>query len=68
MIGALITAWILSLFGINEMLIEVFQPFVQVKLTNSHYYVTFMLIGLLLEILNYIRRWLGEICRFSKRD
>lgn len=56
MIGALITAWILSLFGINEMLIEVFQPFVQVKLTNSHYYVTFMLIGLLLEILNYIRR------------
>lgn len=55
MIGALIIAWFLSLFGINEMLIEVFQPFAQVKLTNSHYYVVFLLIGLLLEILNYIK-------------
>lgn len=47
-IGGLIVAWILSLFGVDAMILEVVQPFVEtVKLTNSHYYVAFGLIGLI---------------------
>ena len=46
-IGGLITAWILSLFNINGMLIEVIQPMTSVVLTNSHYYVFIGMIGLI---------------------
>lgn len=47
-VGGLIVAWILSWFGVNTLLISVFQPFVtQVILTNAHYYVAFALIGLI---------------------
>lgn len=56
MIEILITAWFLTWFHIDDMLIKVFQPFVQIQLTNSHYYVTFMLIGFLIEVLKYIKR------------
>lgn len=45
-IGGLITAWILSWFGVNEMLIEVIQPMTSIILTNSHYYVFIGMIGL----------------------
>lgn len=46
--GGLIVAWILSLFGIDQMIIEVFQPFVNtVQLSSSHYYIAFALIGLI---------------------
>lgn len=46
--GGLIVAWILSLFGIDQMIIEVFQPFVNtVQLSLSHYYIAFALIGLI---------------------
>lgn len=47
-IGGLIVALILSLFNVNDMIIEVLQPYVRhVVLTNSHYYVLFGLIGLI---------------------
>lgn len=37
----------LSLFNFDKMLIEVFQPFVEVTLTTSHYYVAYALIGVI---------------------
>ena len=47
-IGGLFVAWILSLFHVNVMIIDVVQPFVKtVVLTNSHYYIAFGLIGLI---------------------
>lgn len=46
-IGGLITAWFLSLFGVNKMLIEVVQPMTSIILTNSHYYVFIGMIGLI---------------------
>ena len=47
-VGGLFTAWVLSLFEINDMIIEVLQPFVKnIILTDSHYYVLFGLIGLI---------------------
>lgn len=47
-IGGLIVAFILSLFGVNVMILEVAQPFMKaVTLTNSHYYILFGLIGLI---------------------
>lgn len=46
-ISGLIVAWILSLFGVDQMLIEVIQPFTNVILTSSHYYILFALIGTL---------------------
>ena len=47
-IGGLIVAFILSLFGVDKMLIEVIQPFfTAVTLTKSHYYLAFAIIGLI---------------------
>jgi hypothetical protein len=47
-VGGLIVAFILSLFCVDEMIIEVLQPFVKtVTLTGSHYYIMFGLIGLI---------------------
>ena len=47
-IGGLLTAWILTLFDMNIMIIEVLQPYVKhVELTNSHYYILLGLIGLI---------------------
>ena len=45
-IGAIITAWILQLFGVGDMIINVIQPFTSVKLTLDYYYVGLGLIGL----------------------
>jgi len=47
-VAGLITAWILSLFGVNTIIIEVMQQLVKnIILTNSHYYIIFGLIGLI---------------------
>ena len=43
----LVVAWILSCFDIHNMLIEVVQPFIDVDLTISHYYIAFAAIGML---------------------
>jgi len=49
-IGGLITAWILSWFGVNHMLITVMQPYFHgVTLTDAHYYIAFAFIGLIGE-------------------
>jgi len=45
-VGGLFTAWILTWFGIDNMLLEVLQPHVELTLELSHYYVAFGLIGL----------------------
>lgn len=46
-VEALISAWILTWFNLDKMLIEVFQPMVDFELTSSHYYVAFILLGLI---------------------
>lgn len=46
-ISGLIVAWILSLFGVDHMLIDVIQPFTAITLTTSHYYIFFALLGAL---------------------
>lgn len=43
----LVVAWILSCFDIHNMLIEVVQPFIDVNLTISHYYIAFAAIGMI---------------------
>ena len=54
-LDALLSAWFLTWFSIDDMLIEVFQPFTDVKLTSSHYYVTFFFVGVVLAILKYYK-------------
>lgn len=44
-VSGLLVAWILQLFGVGNMVLDVFQPFTIVKLTLSHYYIGFGLIG-----------------------
>ena len=47
-IKGIITAFILSFFGVEHMLIEVMQSFtLGLPLTTSHYYMFFGLVGLL---------------------
>lgn len=47
-ISGMITAFILSLFGVDHMFIEVMQNFtLGLSLTTSHYYMFFGFIGLL---------------------
>ena len=47
-ISGLIVAWILSLFGVNGIILEVSQPLIKtIHLTNSHYNILFGLIGLI---------------------
>lgn len=49
-IGGLFTAWILSLFYVDKMLIEVAQPIIKnIELTNSHYYIFFGVLGMIKE-------------------
>lgn len=43
----LIVAWILSLFNVNSMVLEVCQSFTDIQLTISYYYIGFALIGLI---------------------
>lgn len=46
-VNGLIAAWFLTLVNVNNMLIEVIQPFVSLELTDSHYYIAFAMIGLI---------------------
>lgn len=41
-----IVAWLLSCFGVDQMVLEVVQPMVSMQLTASHFYVALGLIGL----------------------
>ncbi len=51
-IYGLIIAWILSVFNVDNICINVLQPFFDVKLTTDHYYFTFGVIGLVASILS----------------
>ena len=44
MIEGLLTAWILSIFGFDSMVVEVIKSF-GIKASTSHYYVLFALLG-----------------------
>lgn len=46
-LSGLLVGWILSLFNVDKMMIEVLQPFIPVCLTTSHYYMTLGMIGLI---------------------
>lgn len=46
-VGGLIVAWILSLFNVDSMVLEVCQSFTDIQLTTSYYYIGFALIGLI---------------------
>lgn len=46
-VGGLIVAWILSLFDVDSMVLEVCQSFTDIQLTTSYYYIGFALIGLI---------------------
>lgn len=45
-VGGLFVAWILTWFDVDLMLLEVIQPFVNIELTTSHYYILIAMIGL----------------------
>jgi hypothetical protein len=45
-VGGLIVAWILTGFEVDLMLLEVIQPFLDIQLTESHYYILMAMIGL----------------------
>jgi len=56
-IGGLLAGWVLSIFGADVALINVFQPlFSQVELTSQHYYVAFGLLGLILGIIAFVKK------------
>lgn len=51
-IGGLIVAWFLSLFGVDGMLIETIQPFTDITLTTSHYYMALAVVGQIVQMLS----------------
>ncbi|MDR2182772.1 MAG: hypothetical protein LBE55_01225 [Clostridiales bacterium] len=56
-LGGVLAAWVLSLFGADAAIINVFQPLLpQIELTTQHYYVAFGLLGLILGIIAFIKR------------
>lgn len=46
-IEGLPVAFILALFNVNDMLIEVWQPYSKINLTDSHYYLFFGILGII---------------------
>ena len=46
----LLCGWILTLFNIDSICIEVLQPLIPFTITVSHYYFVFGLVGLLYKI------------------
>lgn len=46
-VEGLIVAWILTWFDVDLMVLEVIQPFINVRLTTSHYYILIATIGLI---------------------
>lgn len=47
---SLFGAWFLTLFGFNTMCVEVFQPMVTFQLTDAHYYMMFVIVGLIMAL------------------
>lgn len=56
-VESLLIGFILSLFGLDDMLIKVFQPlFPNTILTSSHYYTLWFLFSCLIILLKVFRR------------
>ena len=45
-VGGLFAAWILTWFDVDLMVLEVIQPFIDIQLNTSHYYILIAMIGL----------------------
>lgn len=50
-----IMAWILSWFNLDDLLIEVLQPFLKFDINGSTYYVFFIVVGFLLGVIEAIK-------------
>lgn len=48
----LLCGWILTLFNVDNICIEVLQPFISSELTTVHYYFVFGLVGLTYGIIH----------------
>ena len=48
----LLCGWILALFNVDNICIEVLQPIVPFVLTTAHYYFVFGVVGLIYEIIH----------------
>lgn len=44
-VSGLICAWILVQFGVDNICINVLQPFIQTELTTDHFYFVFGVVG-----------------------
>lgn len=51
LVSGLLLGWILGEFGIDKIAIEVLQPFVEITLTQSHFYFIMGVLGLISGIL-----------------
>ena len=51
----LLCGWILTLFNVDNIYIEVLQPIVPFVLTTSHYYFVFGFVGIVYGIVYYLR-------------
>lgn len=50
LIGGLIIAWILTCFDVDQIFIEIVQPFIKTELTTNHFYFIFACIGILYSL------------------
>lgn len=48
----LLCGWILTLFNVDDICIEVLQQFISFELTTAHYYFVFGLIGMIYGIIH----------------
>ena len=51
-IEGLNVAWLLSLFNVDKLLINAIQPFVSVELNVSMYYLLFVIVGIVGELIS----------------
>ena len=61
-IYGLIVAWILAIFNVDNICINVLQPFfTNVKLTTDHYYFAFGVFGLIAGIMSHSNQKKGKV-------
>jgi hypothetical protein len=56
-LGSLILAWILSLFGVEEFFIRSVHELFDKDVTIATYYILFLAIGFIFGTLDYFRNW-----------
>ena len=52
LVDGLLVGWILTYFDVDEIAIDVLQPFTDVTLTQSHYYFVLGIIGLISGVIS----------------